>query len=49
MCLVLWRLDAPEKGEVGRGGDGGVASLEAKGRGIGTFMEGRPGRGAFEM
>lgn len=34
MCLVLWRLDAPEKG------GWGVPSLEAKGRGIGRDIHG---------
>lgn len=47
MCLVLWRLDAPEKG--GRG-SGGVPSLEVKGRGIGRDIHGGETRkGAFEM
>jgi hypothetical protein len=53
--LVLWRLDAPEKGD-DRGDEVGVdgwesTHLEAKGRGIGwEFCGGKTGnRALFEM
>ena len=50
--MVLWRLDSPEKGDA-RGekwewvSGWGNTLLEAKGRDI--RVEGRPGRGTFEM
>ena len=55
MCLDLWRLDAPEKGD-SRGrkwewvGRWGSTLLESKGKGDGGLVEGEPGRETtFEM
>jgi hypothetical protein len=50
MCLVLWRLDAPEQGNAR--GVRGSTLLKAKGKvyGVGGLMEGRLDRGTtFEV
>lgn len=40
MCLVLWRLDAPEKDEAGEEGKWGSTLLRGQERGIGRNIHG---------